>query len=53
MTPQERKVAHSPGVQVQTVFGWRYLGVYSDRKTAEQVAEEARESGKYLRVRIK
>ena len=40
------------GVLVLTTFGWRYLGAYRSRETAQAVADEARQSGKYQRVRI-
>ena len=40
------------GVQVLTTFGWRWLGAYRSREAAEAVAEEAKASGRYQRVRI-
>ncbi len=40
------------GVQVLTTFGWRFIGAYQSRETAEKVAEEARDSKRYLKVRI-
>lgn len=40
------------GVLVLTVTGWRYIYVGQSREAAEAIAEEARDSKRYLKVRI-
>lgn len=40
------------GVQVLSTFGWRYIWSGRSREAAEAVAEEARDSKRYLKVRI-
>lgn len=40
------------GVRALTTFGWKYIGSYRSKEAAEAVADEARESKRYLKVKI-
>lgn len=52
MTETEKRIVAQPGVQVQTTFGWRYISIHPTYEAAERAALDARETGRYLAVRV-